>query len=86
VDVLEAFFKAARTAQHAEQVAAAFISAQRPLHFYADIYALARAELSALGVKAIYGGDYCTYADDARFYSYRRDKTTGRMASLIWRE
>ena len=86
VDVLEAFFKAARTQQHAEQIAAAFIPAQRPLHFYADIYALARAELNALGVTAIYGGDYCTYADDARFYSFRRDKITGRMASLIWRE
>lgn len=86
VDVLEAFFKAARNQQHADQIAAAFISAPRPLHFYADIYALARAELTALGVTAIYGGDYCTYADDTRFYSYRRDKTTGRMASLIWLE
>lgn len=86
VDVLEAFFNAARNQQHADQIAAAFISAPRPLHFYADIYALARAELAALGVTAIYGGDYCTYADDTRFYSYRRDKTTGRMASLIWLE
>lgn len=84
VDVLEAFFKAARNPQHAEQIATAFISAQRPLHFYANIYALARAELNALGVKCVYGGDYCTYEDDARFYSYRRDRTTGRMASLIW--
>ncbi len=86
VDVLEAFFKAARSQQHAEQIASAFTSAQRPLHFYADIYALARAELNALGVTAVYGGDYCTYADERRFYSYRRDKTTGRMASLIWLE
>jgi len=86
VDVLEAFFKAARSQQHADQIANAFISAQRPLHFYADIYALARAELNALGVVDIYGGDYCTYADESRFYSYRRDKTTGRMASLIWLE
>lgn len=86
VDVLEAFFKAARSQEHAEHIAAAFVSAQRPLHFYADIYALARAELNSLGVTAIYGGDYCTYADEARFYSFRRDKVTGRMASLIWRE
>ena len=86
VDVLEAFFKAARSQQHAEQIAGAFKSAQRPLHFYADIYALARAELLALGVMDIYGGDYCTFADESRFYSYRRDKTTGRMASLIWLE
>lgn len=86
VDVLEAFFKAARNQQHADQIASAFVSAQRPLHFYADIYALARAELNALGVTAIYGGDYCTYADETRFYSFRRDKVTGRMASLIWLE
>ncbi len=86
VDVLEAFFKAARNQDHAEQIGRAFVSAQRPLHFFADIYALARAELVALGVTAIYGGDYCTYADAQRFYSFRRDKTTGRMASLIWRE
>lgn len=84
VDVLEAFFKAARNPQHADAIANAFISAQRPLHFYADIYALARAELNALGVTKIYGGDYCTYAQAEDFYSYRRDKTTGRMASLIW--
>lgn len=86
VDVLEAFFKSVRDHRHADQIAAAFVSAQRPLHFYADIYALARAELNALGVTAIYGGDYCTYADEVRFYSFRRDKVTGRMASLIWLE
>lgn len=86
VDVLEAFFKAARSQEHAEHIATAFVSAQRPLHFYADIYALARAELHSLGVTAIYGGDYCTYTDESRFYSFRRDKVTGRMASLIWRE
>ena len=85
VDVLEAFFKGARNHRHQEQIAAAFIAGERPLHFYADIYALARAELQALGVAAVYGGDYCTYGDTARFYSFRRDKTTGRMASLIWR-
>lgn len=86
VEVLEAFFKGARSHEHREQIAAAFISAHRPLHFFADIYALARAELQALGVNAIYGGNYCTYAEADRFYSFRRDKTTGRMASLIWLE
>lgn len=86
IDVLEAFFKAARNAIHQEQIAAAFKPGNRPLHFYGDIYALARAELHALGVNAVYGGDYCTFADESRFYSYRRDKVTGRMASLIWRQ
>lgn len=86
IDVLEAFLKAARNPLHAEQIAAAFNPAHRPLHFFADIYALARAELNALGVFDVYGGGYCTFADEARFYSYRRDKITGRMASLIWCE
>jgi len=50
----------------------------------ADIYALARIRLNACGVSAVYGGGLCTYTDAARFYSYRRDGTTGRMATLIW--
>jgi YfiH family protein len=50
----------------------------------ADIYRLARVRLAALGVQAVYGGGLCTYADHARFYSYRRQPPGGRMASLIW--
>jgi YfiH family protein len=52
----------------------------------ADIYQLARIDFAALGITAIYGGDFCTMTDEVRFYSYRRDKETGRMASLIWRQ
>jgi YfiH family protein len=52
----------------------------------ADIYALARGELRALGVEHIYGGGFRTFADSARFFSYRREKRTGRMATLIWLE
>ncbi len=51
----------------------------------ADLYEIARSQLNALGVAAVYGGGFCTY-DDARFYSYRRDGVTGRMATLIWLE
>jgi hypothetical protein len=52
--------------------------------FLADLYALARRRLAVAGVTAVYGGGFCTCTDSARFYSYRREKTTGRFASLIW--
>jgi len=51
-----------------------------------DLYALARRRLARLGVQHISGGGYCTHADAARFFSYRRDGRTGRMATLIWLE
>lgn len=51
----------------------------------ADLYALARLRLNAAGVERIYGGTLCTASDAGRFFSYRRDGRTGRMASLIWR-
>lgn len=50
-----------------------------------DLPALARDALRRAGVAHIHGGDLCTYADAQRFYSYRRDRQTGRMAALIWR-
>jgi len=49
-----------------------------------DLYSLARMHLNQLGITAISGGEYCTYSDDDRFYSYRRDGQTGRMVSAIW--
>ena len=51
-----------------------------------DLYSLARRRLSALGVRSISGGGWCTHADAARFFSYRRDGQCGRMAALIWLE
>jgi YfiH family protein len=49
-----------------------------------DIYLLAKQRLANYNVTAVYGGKYCTYTDAKRFYSFRRDNKTGRMASLIW--
>lgn len=62
---------------------AAFVS-NRPGHWLADLYQLARIRLRNAGVTRISGGGFCTYTDRARFFSYRRDGVTGRMASLIW--
>jgi YfiH family protein len=52
----------------------------------ADIYQLARIELAELGIDQVYGGEFCTVTDTNRFYSYRRDQLTGRMATLIWKD
>jgi len=51
--------------------------------WFADLYQLARFRLSRLGVKDVYGGEFCTYSDPERFYSARRSKITGRMATVI---
>ena len=69
----------------AAAAAAAFTSNQRG-RWQCNLAALARARLAALGVAAVFGGEWCTYADAARFFSYRRDGRCGRMAALIWRE
>lgn len=53
-------------------------------HYLADIYQLARLRLKNLGIEKVYGGGLCTYSDEERFYSFRKNKITGRMASMIW--
>lgn len=53
--------------------------------YLADIYQIARILLNKAGVKQIYGGQYCTVTDKERFFSYRRDGQTGRMATMIWK-
>jgi len=50
------------------------------------LYALARQRLAGCGVTRVAGGDFCTYSEPQRFYSFRRDRVTGRMAALVWLE
>ncbi|MBA7935269.1 polyphenol oxidase [Klebsiella sp. RHBSTW-00215] len=52
--------------------------------YLANIYQLARQRLANAGVELVFGGDRCTLSEKDDFFSYRRDKTTGRMASFIW--
>lgn len=81
-----------------EEVYDAFVAAHEPSgqyfkpkdngKFLADIYGLARFRLELVAVKSesIYGGDLCTVSDESRFFSFRRDGQTGRMATCIWLE
>jgi polyphenol oxidase len=67
------------------QAASAFTANARG-RWQCDLYALARRRLAALGLQDVSGGGWCTYADSARFFSFRRDGQCGRMAALIWLE
>jgi YfiH family protein len=78
-EVHEAFVKLAA------DNAAAFRTNARA-RWQADLYQLARNELARLGVTAVYGGGFKCFADSERFFSYRRDSRTGRMATLVWLE
>lgn len=62
----------------------AFYPGDKKGKFFMDIYEAARFILSRYQCLGVYGGDLCTFKDPKRFYSYRREQTTGRMASLIW--
>jgi YfiH family protein len=68
---------------HAGEAEEAFVMGEDG-RWRADLYTLARQRLAAAGVERVSGGDCCTFSDRKRFFSYRRDGRTGRMASLIW--
>ncbi len=55
-----------------------------PAKWLADLPQLARDRLHAAGVRDITGGSWCTVENSSRFFSYRRDRVTGRMAAAIW--
>ncbi|MEO6169987.1 MAG: peptidoglycan editing factor PgeF [Lysobacter sp.] len=67
------------------RAAAAFFPT-RPGHWRVDLYALAKMRLADAGLAAhdVHGGGLCTIADPQRFFSHRRDRRSGRMASVIW--
>ena len=52
--------------------------------YLANLYLLAQDRLRSAGIERVFGGDFCTSSDSVNFFSYRRDKVTGRFASLIW--
>ncbi|MGV8961184.1 MAG: peptidoglycan editing factor PgeF [Stenotrophomonas sp.] len=78
-DVYEAFLG------HDPAAQAAF-HATRPDHWRVDLYALARQRLQAAGMQAanIHGGTQCTIADRQKYFSHRRDRRSGRMATVVW--
>lgn len=61
----------------------AFIPSEHSDKYLANLYKLATQRLERLSIKDVSGGGECTYSDE-RFYSYRRNQQTGRMASFIW--
>ena len=78
-DVLRAFDRLGDEARRA------FTAIQgKPGKYLADLPRLARIALSGVGVTDVAGGEHCTMSEPGNFYSFRRDRVTGRMATLIW--
>jgi YfiH family protein len=71
---------------HRSAEAAAAFARKTDGKWLADLYRLAEQRLNAVGLTRVFGGGYCTYTEAQRFYSFRREKNTGRMAALIWME
>ncbi|MBN3758031.1 peptidoglycan editing factor PgeF [Paraburkholderia sp. Tr-20389] len=83
-DVRDAFMNAVGGAQR-DDIAGAFVD--HPVNagkYLADLPRLARFRLAQIGIANVVGGGHCTVTERERFYSYRRDRETGRMAALIW--
>jgi YfiH family protein len=67
-----------------DRSAEAAFSPARAGHWLLDLYAVARQRLRGCGIERVSGGSYCTYSEAERFHSYRRDRTSARMAALLW--
>ena len=63
-----------------------FSTTSKPDKYLANLYNIAKRKLTGIGVPLtqITGGDYCTYSDVERFYSYRREGVTGRIVSGVF--
>jgi YfiH family protein len=79
-DVLEAF-----GADPADRDGHARFRSHVPGKWLADLAGLARDRLEAAGVSAVHGGGWCTVEEGSRFFSFRRDRVTGRMVAAVWR-
>ncbi|MGU3776938.1 peptidoglycan editing factor PgeF [Burkholderia metallica] len=83
-DVRDAFLDTAPQSEH-DETRLGFVAIDgAPGKYLADLYALARLRLGRAGVAHVSGGTACTVTEQDRFYSYRRDRVTGRMAAAIW--
>ncbi|MDX1491976.1 MAG: peptidoglycan editing factor PgeF [Pseudohongiellaceae bacterium] len=80
-EVREQFLDQAE-ASHAA-IDACFTASPKQGKYMADLYSIARIRLASAGVARVSGGGFCTYCESHRFYSYRREAVTGRMASII---
>jgi len=58
--------------------------AGQPAKWLANLPGLARDRLTRLGVRHVAGGQWCTVSEPSRFFSFRRDRVTGRQAACIW--
>ncbi len=83
-EVRDAFLRAAEVRRHFLSDACFRKSQSSEQKYWADLPLIAKERLQAMGIRAIFGGDLCTFSEPERFYSYRRQNPTGRFASLIW--
>ena len=87
-EVRECFLAAEASESTKYELERCFSPAKSHGKYMADLYGIARIKLSSLGISHgnISGGTHCTYCDEDRFFSYRRDGVTGRMLNAIYIE